>query len=407
MLHWPMIKPMPNDMIVEIEISSNLVKKNRPHHQPNPLHLESMIAPPPQTPQTPRFISPPLQTPQTPRFISPPPQTPRFIQHCNLTKLIITFLGFFLLTPIFSQSKLTNFVTPADTFNAKRLGLILGSETTLYTSATIALYQYWYKDYPLNHFHLFNDNGEWLQYDKMGHFYTAYFETNLTTEFYQWTGMSDNAAYWSAAATGSILQLTIEVFDGFSEKWGFSVGDFAANTFGATLCTAQNMLWDEQRIKVKFSSHFTDYSGYDQPVQDRAAQLFGTTGPEKVLKDYNGQTTWLSVNPSMFMSPETRFPKWLMISGGYSVDGLLGGYENKWCDDPEMKPEDCPPDQLTDYSQIPRERQFYLSLDVDLTQIPTNSPYLKMVFNVLNIVKFPAPALQLQNGNLSFKPIYF
>ncbi|HNF69628.1 MAG TPA: hypothetical protein PLL28_09650, partial [Chitinophagales bacterium] len=178
MLHWPMIKPMPNDMIVEIEISSNLVKKNRPHHQPNPLHLESMIAPPPQTPQTPRFISPPLQTPQTPcfispplqtpqtprfispplqtpqtpRFISPPPQTPRFIQHCNLTKLIITFLGFFLLTPIFSQSKLTNFVTPADTFNAKRLGLILGSETTLYTSATIALYQYWYKDYPLNHF---------------------------------------------------------------------------------------------------------------------------------------------------------------------------------------------------------------------------------------------------------------
>lgn len=313
-----------------------------------------------------------------------------------------------LFTASLKAQSLKHFVTPSDTFNTKRFGLILGSETALYSAATIALYQYWYKDYPLTAFHLFNDNGEWLQYDKMGHFYTAYFETNLTTEFYQWTGMSDNASYWAGAATGSILQLTIEVFDGFSEKWGFSVGDLTANTLGASLCTAQNFLWDEQRIKVKFSSHYTDYSAYDQAVQDRAAQLFGTTGPEKVLKDYNGQTTWLSVNPSMFMQPESRFPKWLMVSAGYSVDGLLGGYENMWCDDPNMKPEDCPPDQLTDYTQIPRTRQYYLSLDVDLTQIPTNSPYLKMLFNVLNIVKFPAPALEFnQGGNVVFKPFYF
>ncbi len=307
-----------------------------------------------------------------------------------------------------AQSKLTNFVTPADTFNAKRLGLILGTETTLYTGATIALYQYWYKDYPLSGFQFFNDNGEWLQYDKMGHFYTAYFETDITTKFYQWTGMNDHKAYWAGALTGSILQLTIEVFDGFSEKWGFSPGDIAANTLGAGLCAGQNYLWDEQRIKVKFSSHYADYSMYDQIVQDRAAQLFGTTGPEKVLKDYNGQTTWLSVNPSMFMSPETRFPKWLMVSAGYSVEGLLGGYENAWCDDPEVRPEDCDPAHLTQYNDIDRYRQFYLSLDVDLTQIPVQSPYLKMLFNVLNIVKFPAPALEINQGQgLRFVPVYF
>ncbi len=303
---------------------------------------------------------------------------------------------------------LKNFVTPADTFNGKRLGLILGTETALYTGATLALYQYWYKDYPLSDFHLFNDNGEWLQYDKMGHFYTTYFETNITTGFYKWTGMEDNKAYLAGAVTSSVLQLTIEVFDGFSDKWGFSIGDFAANTLGATFSAGQNYLWDEQRIRVKFSSHFTDYSGYDDSVQNRTASLFGTTGPEKVLKDYNGQTTWLSVNPSMFMQDETRFPKWLMISAGYSVEGLLGGFENKWCDDPLIRPEDCPPEDLTDYSNIDRYRQYNLSFDVDLTQIPTNSPYLKMLFEVLNIVKFPAPALEFNQGQgVKFRPIYF
>lgn len=319
-----------------------------------------------------------------------------------------------IIQPIQAQSeatesgKLRAFVTPADTFNKKRLALILGTETTLYTGATIALYQYWYKDYPLSGFHLFNDNGEWLQYDKMGHFYTTYFETNITTGFYKWTGMEDNKAYLAGALTASMLQLTIEVFDGFSDKWGFSVGDFTANTLGAGLSVGQNYLWDEQRIKVKFSSHFTDYSAYDEVVQNRAAELFGTTGPEKVLKDYNGQTTWLSVNPSMFMPDDTRFPKWLMISGGYSVAGLLGGYENQWCEDPLMRPEDCPPEDLIDYSAIDRYRQYYLSLDIDLSQIPVQSPYLKMIFEVLNIVKFPAPALEFNQGHgVKFKPLYF
>ena len=43
-----------------------------------------------------------------------------------------------------SSFSLTEFVQPADSFNAKRLGLVLGTEATLYTGATIALYQYWY-----------------------------------------------------------------------------------------------------------------------------------------------------------------------------------------------------------------------------------------------------------------------
>lgn len=303
---------------------------------------------------------------------------------------------------------LRKFLTPADTFNPPRFRITLATEVTLYSGFSYLLYQYWYKDYPLVPFHFFNDDGEWLQVDKVGHFFTAYFETNLTTGLYNWTGMQDKNTYWAGAFTGSILQLTVETFDGFSQKWGFSVGDFTANTIGAGLALTQNYLWHEQRIRVKFSSHFVNYSSYDQTVQQRVDDLFGTSGPEKVLKDYNGLTQWISVNPSLFMQSDTRFPHWLMFSLGYGAQGLLGGYSNAWCADPDVKPEDCPCDQLTDYSNVDRYRQYYLSLDVDLTQIPVNSPFWHMAFQILNLVKFPAPALEWNAGHgLKFYPLYF
>ncbi len=53
-------------------------------------------------------------------------------------------------------------------------------------------------------------------------------------------------------------------------------------------------------------------------------------------------------------------------------------------------------------------RQFYLSLDVDLTKIQTNSKFLKSVFSVVNFIKVPAPTLELSNRNgLKFHFLYF
>ncbi|MFI5172560.1 MAG: DUF2279 domain-containing protein [Chitinophagales bacterium] len=306
-----------------------------------------------------------------------------------------------------STKFLRPFLTPAETFNKSRFVTIVSSEAALYTGATIALYNYWYKDYPHSGFHIFNDEGEWLQHDKFGHLYTAYFETNLTTGFYNWTGMKDENTYWAGAVSGSLLQLTIEIFDGFSDKWGFSLGDFAANTFGAGLSMTQNYLWDEQRIFIKYSAHFVDYSNYPDDVQQRAEALFGTTGPEKILKDYNGSTYWASVNPSQFMREDTWVPKWLMLSAGYGAEGMLGGFENIWCPDAGISPELCDPSMLIYHTEIERYRQYYLSLDVDLSKIETNSLLLHYVFNVLNLFKFPAPALEFNKNGLKFHALYF
>ena len=47
--------------------------------------------------------------------------------------------------------------------------------------------------------------------------------------------------------------------DGFSEEWGGSWVDFAANAAGTSLLVGQELLWGEQRIKLKYSFHQTEF----------------------------------------------------------------------------------------------------------------------------------------------------
>ena len=44
-------------------------------------------------------------------------------------------------------------------------------------------------------------------------------------------------------------------------------------------------------------------------------------------------------------------------------------------------------------------RQFYLSVDLDLTKIKTNSKFLKTLFSTINFIKIPAPALEYNTKN--------
>jgi hypothetical protein len=65
----------------------------------------------------------------------------------------------------------------ADTssFSRKRLQGVVIAETSIYGATMLGLNQLWYKDYPREHFHFFNDNKEWLQIDKVGHSFSAYY----------------------------------------------------------------------------------------------------------------------------------------------------------------------------------------------------------------------------------------
>jgi Predicted periplasmic lipoprotein (DUF2279) len=279
--------------------------------------------------------------------------------------------------------------------NKKRLWLVGGTQAGLWIGSFIALNQLWYNDYPHSSFHFFNDNKEWNQMDKLGHVFTTFLVSNVSNKMWRWAGLSHKKSVIYGAIGGIAYQSIIEIQDGFSEEWGFSLGDMGANLIGAAFFVAQELTWEEKRIRLKLSFLYHDYP---DDVKTRYEDLFGTGFVERYIKDYNSQTYWLSVNPSTFFRKST-FPKWLNIAVGYSSDLMLGGTENTWTDEHGV---------YIDRTDIPRIRRFYLAPDVDFTRIPTKSKFLKHLFLLMGGVKIPAPTLELNSqGDFRAHWLYF
>ncbi len=290
----------------------------------------------------------------------------------------------------------SEFFTPSDTLNKKRFNIALTGTSLLYTGFSIGLYNTWYKQYPQSKFHLFDDWNEWNNIDKAGHLYTAYFQGVLGYKGSKWTGLSEDKAILVGALCGSIFQATVEVMDGFSENWGFSVGDMAANLAGTSAFVVQQKVWGEQRITVKVSSWPKSYptdnisavNGSSFTSLDaRADDLFGSGFVESYLKDYNAQTIWASFNLKSLVNKDNKIPGWLNVAVGYGSENMFGGFANEW----HLENDDR---FVVDEIAFPRHRQYYLGLDVDLTRIKVKSQFLKSVLSILNIFKLPLPAFE-------------
>lgn len=263
----------------------------------------------------------------------------------------------------------------------------MGSETVIYAGSMIGLYQVWYKNYPQSSFHFINDNKEWLQMDKMGHAFTAYNEGVYGYEMMRWAGLPEKKAVWFGGGLGFLLQTPIEILDGFSAHWGASAGDLVANTSGSALFIAQQLAWQEQKIQLKFS--FTP-----SPYAKQNPALLGSNFPERLIKDYNGQTYWLSAGIRDLTGIQ-KIPGWLNLAVGYSGDGMLRGTETDQIADPE-------------FSSIARARQYYLSLDVNFLKLEPKKPWLRKVCTVIACLKVPAPALEYhENKGFRFNFLYF
>ena len=285
-------------------------------------------------------------------------------------------------TTIYSQ-KNTSFWTPSDTLHKPRRNALIISETAIASGSLLALDKLWYSEYPRSRFQLTNDNKQWKQMDKMGHLMTSYYVGKVGIELLNWSGVSKKKQLIYGATAGFTFLTAVEILDGFSEEWGFSLGDIAANAAGTGLLVGQELLWKEQRIIVKYSFHQTKYSKI-------RPELLGENFMEQSIKDYNGQTYWLSANIWSF-SKESNFPKWINIALGYGAEGMLG-VSNSLNNIVSPKP----------------FRQFYISLDVDLSKIKTQSKILQSVFSVINFIKIPAPTLEFRSkGGLKFHYLYF
>ena len=276
-----------------------------------------------------------------------------------------------------------------NTINKDRLKTVLITETVITTATMIGLHYLWYKKFPRSKFHLFNDNAEWLHMDKIGHAATAYNVSGFQYDMMRWSGVDNKKAAWIGGITALSMQTLVEIFDGFSQKWGFSKGDMLANILGSALFVAQQQGWGEQRIRMKFSFHKTLYSKY-------APAELGSNKWQRWLKDYNGQTYWLSVNPSSFMKSSTSFPRWLSASFGVGAEGMIGARTN-----PSMIKNVVIP-------EFKRKQKFLFSVDADLKRINNDQMDPKLLLSVPNILKMPAPTLTFkQDSSVKFSWLYF
>jgi hypothetical protein len=307
---------------------------------------------------------------------------------------LILFILFFLQITVFGQLDKT--LTYSDTINSKRLAFVHTSIATTTVGSFVGLYHLWYKNYPRSSFHLFNDNKGWLQIDKFGHFYSAYAYSKNIAETYRWAGVSQNKSSIYGSIGGFTYQLVIEILDGHSAQWGFSMGDIAANTIGSSLFLIQELAWKKQIINPKFSFKFINYP---DDIRKRANDLFGTNFSQRVLKDYNAQTYWFSFNPLTILGIKTNNTySFINLSFGYGAQNMYGTFYNSFRIGNET----------FDRSDLIRYRQFYVAPDIDFTKIKTKSKTLKVLFFILSSVKMPLPGIEYNSLNqLKFHWVIF
>lgn len=301
-----------------------------------------------------------------------------------------TLFFFFFLFFCFkteAQNSIDNFLKPSDSLNNNRFKTVLISEAVVSSATLLALNQVWYADYPRSKFHFINDNAEWLQMDKAGHVFSSYYLGSLGANALKWSGANKKTQLLYGATIGLGFLTVVELMDGFSTNWGASTGDVVANVSGTALYVSQELLWNEQRIVPKFSFHTTPYAS-------RRPTVLGSSLSEQILKDYNGQTYWVSANIYSFFKSSKVIPKWLNVAIGYGAEGMITGK-----------------DEFVNTIFLPeskRYRQFYMSLDVDLTKIETKSHFVKTLLTVFNTLKIPAPTFEIKgSGSFKFHWLYF
>lgn len=249
----------------------------------------------------------------------------------------------------------------------------LGGYGLGYSTGTTILYQAWYKGFQHSSFHWFNDNHEWCQMDKLGHAYSSYHLAESTFNGLKWVGYPHQKATLWASITSFITISSIELFDAYSIKWGASYGDLIANFTGTVLFYFQRSTTFSP-LTIKFSFHKSQYATL-------RPDALGKYWYEQVLKDYNGQTYWLSINP--YECGIKKIPTWINISLGYSAEKMISGNDDN------------------------AYRQYFLSLDINSKSIHTKNKWLNTLLKSFNLIKIPFPAIEYSKNKLYGHWLYF
>lgn len=259
-----------------------------------------------------------------------------------------------------------------------RFSKVLIFSGVIYVIMMVGLSSIWYAPQWISSFHFFNDLPEWKQMDKVAHFFWTFQVSAVASRLMHWAMPDDKLSARTGAIMGFLFVSGIEVADGFSIAYGASIFDIMANALGAIFFLGQRMLWKKILVWPKFSFHPTAFA----PMRP---EVLGNGLFEEIVKDYNGQTFWYS-----FHLPWIPLPRWLTVAVGIGADGMIYGRDH------ENAAVHFTPD-----------RKYYVSLDLDLSHVQSSSKFVKALCYIPNIIKVPAPAIEISSEGVRFHPLYF
>jgi hypothetical protein len=258
-----------------------------------------------------------------------------------------------------------------------------------YTTAMLGFYHFDYQDKLQSHFHIGPVTNNWrMRMDETHHATATYYIGRIGYDLLHWAGMNETRATLIGGLSGFIMLSSQEILDGFSTRWGATIGDLTTNALGSAFFISQQLVWHDQKMLLKWSYHPTSFPAY-------CPEELGRNSYQKIIKDYNGQTFWISANLKSFSHQDSHIPRWFNIALGLGVTGITGPVNEN------------PVTGENPISTFEPRRLYYIAPDIDLTKIHTNSKTLKWVFEALGFLKFPLPALELSGKGIKFKPFYF
>ncbi len=288
----------------------------------------------------------------------------------NHIKSVLIFLLFFVFFASNSQT--------IDSINySKRKTILWTTTSTMYVGTLVALNQLWYQDYDRSSFKTIDDSKQWKGMDKAGHTFSSYISGKYGIQAFKWAGYSSKQSALIGGMIGFTFLTTIEIFDGFSKEWGFSSTDIAANALGTSIAIGQELLFQEQILLLKFSYSPSNYREY-------RPDLLGENNVQAIIKDYNAQTYWASLNLNSISN--SIKPKWLNLAFGYGANGMVNARGDYITESGE---------RISPYSQ------YFISLDFDLERIPTKKKWLRTTLACLNFIKIPLPTIEFREGGFS------
>lgn len=253
----------------------------------------------------------------------------------------------------------------------------------------VGINEVWYKNYARSDFHFFDDLKEWNGMDKIGHACTSYQLNKVSHSLFKKNNIKKPLLKSSVYTFGYMLG--VELLDGYSIEWGFSIYDVIGNGLGTMLYTFQERKFKNQPFKIKFSSHKSTYASC-------RPSLLGENRLQQILKDYNGQTYWLTFNYNELWNKRIKLFDYIDFAFGYSIDGFTGGHNN-----PEISSCNC---LINDCNNLKRTSQFIFSVDLNTSKIKNKHPILRKFLLPFDIIKIPFPAFILNNTR-NFRLIYF